>query len=156
MTSRTRYRYIGLGIVLVVLVGMQFRTADRSNPVTSREQDISSQSTIPHTVRDVLVRGCMDCHSNKTDWPWFSYVAPFSWIVSDGVHEGRSHLNFSEWTNRTPQEQRDLLQRITDVVRYDKMPPTPYQWTHAGARLSTSDRFTLYFWARNELSRLSH
>lgn len=142
-------------ILLVCVVALQFWTVDHTNPVVNPATRIEARMSIPRNVQSIMSAACMDCHSNATDWPWFSHVAPVSWIVNDHVEEARSELNFSAWNTYSSRRQRSLLQKIADVVRNERMPPSLYRTTHSGARLSTDDRFALYFWARYASSILA-
>jgi mono/diheme cytochrome c family protein len=86
-----------------------------------------------------LARGaCFDCHSNETVWPWYTNIAPGSWLVQRDVDEGRASLNFSEWDR--PQGEPD---EMLEVIRDGDMPPTSYTLIHPEARLSDADRATL-------------
>ncbi|MGA9533431.1 MAG: heme-binding domain-containing protein [Anaerolineales bacterium] len=86
----------------------------------------------------LAVRACFDCHSNETTWPWYSSIAPFSWLVVHDVQEGRETLNFSEWDRP---EQR--LREIAEVLREGEMPPVYYRWTHPNAGLSAVEKSQL-------------
>src|ERR1700692_3224166 len=71
----------------------------------------------------VLVRACGNCHSNHTDWPWYSHVAPVSgWIARD-VREGRESLNLSEWETYSAPQRRDKLESMCGLISIGKMPP---------------------------------
>lgn len=83
--------------------------------------------------RELAVRACFDCHSNDTVWPWYSNVAPMSWMVQLDVHEGREHLNYSEWDR--PQEGDESA----ETVREDSMPPGYYTLIHPDARLTDAE-----------------
>ncbi|CAN5730190.1 heme-binding domain-containing protein [soil metagenome] len=86
-----------------------------------------------------LARGaCFDCHSNETEWPWYTNVAPGSWLVQNDVDEGRATLNFSEW-NRPQAEVDELF----EVIEEGDMPPVSYRLIHSPARLSERDHMTL-------------
>jgi Haem-binding domain len=88
--------------------------------------------------RALAVRACFDCHSNDTTWPWYSNIAPVSWLVQHDVDDGRRTLNFSEW-NRPQKEARDA----GETVRKGEMPPWIYSIRHASARLSATEKETL-------------
>jgi hypothetical protein len=88
--------------------------------------------------RQVAQRACYDCHSNETIWPWYSRIAPISWLVYRDVQEGRSELNFSEW-GRSEQEFED----IGEVIAEGNMPPLQYLLAHPSARLSAVDKALL-------------
>jgi len=141
--------------LLVCVVALQFWTVDRTNPEVDPNATIQARISIPRNVQSIMTSACMDCHSNATEWPWFSAVAPMSWTVSEHVHEARHELNFSEWTTYSPRKQRDLLQKIADVVRNERMPPSLYRTVHPEAQISTDARFTIYFWAKYASSLLA-
>jgi len=101
---------------------------DHENPPVVAEPAWDSPQT-----RELAVRACFDCHSNETVWPWYSNVAPMSWLVQRDVDEGREHLNYSEW-NR-PQEGDESA----ETVREGSMPPNYYTWTHSEARLTAAE-----------------
>jgi mono/diheme cytochrome c family protein len=83
-------------------------------------------------------RACFDCHSNETFWPWYSNLAPMSWLVQRDVDEGRSRLNFSEW-GLGEQEVDDA----GETIREGEMPPLYYVLLHPQAKLSTQERDAL-------------
>lgn len=85
--------------------------------------------------RRLAVAACYDCHSNETQWPWYSNVAPMSWLVQRDVDQGRDELNFSEW----PAHDDDLA----DAVEDGAMPPRNYTLLHPDARLSDAEKATL-------------
>ena len=68
-------------------------------------------------VKRILERSCYDCHSNRTRWPWYSHVAPVSWLVARDVHEGREEINFSEWPMFDFDEQDHLLEQVEKQVK---------------------------------------
>ena len=111
-----------------------------------------STATVP--LRATLERGCGNCHSERTQWPAYSRVAPVSWLVEHDVHEGREHMNLSRWQQYSNDERIDLLSRIVTQLRQAKMPPKPYLLMHAEARLSAEEQEQLRLWARAERSRL--
>jgi hypothetical protein len=80
------------------------------------------------------VRACYDCHSNETVWPWYTTVAPISWLATRDADEGRSRLNFSQWGSGH-QEVDD----VAGVVREGEMPPVYYGWMHSSARLTAAE-----------------
>src|SRR5262245_46905036 len=96
-------------VVVAVLVAAQFIRPDRSNPPTDGNRTIASYAGVTSELAGVLDRSCGDCHSNATVWPWYSNVAPFSWLMAYGVNEGRKVVNFSDWAGYSPRQQRKLL-----------------------------------------------
>ena len=104
----------------------------------------------PADVRTILERSCYDCHSNRTRWPWYSHVAPGSWLVARDVHRGRKELNFTDWPFFDFEEQQHLLGDIAKDVDRKKMPLWNYLMIHKEARLSDADRQRLVSWARGK------
>jgi len=98
-------------------------------------------------VRAVLRRACYDCHSHETVWPWYSKVAPVSWLVAHDVHEGRQKLNFSTWNRYTPKQQVKKSKESWEEVAAGEMPLWYYLPVHRDAALSAEDRALLRTWA---------
>src|ERR1700741_2725719 len=84
----------------------------------------------------LLRRACYDCHSNETQWPWYTHVAPISWLVEHDVERGRKELNFSEWGTYYPATRRRKLQWIERTLQQETMPPWTYRLLHPGTRLN--------------------
>ena len=124
-------RWTGIGIV-VLLVGIQFIPygRDHSNPPVT--QPIAWDS--PQT-EALAQRACYDCHSNETTWPWYSNIAPISWLIQHDVDEGRQRLNFSEW-DHVPHAAREAA----GTVREGEMPPWYYTVLHPDAKLSDQEK----------------
>lgn len=118
-----------LGSLFVVLQLVPYGR-ERTNPPVVREPAWNSPRT-----RELFLRACVDCHSNETAWPWYSRVAPVSWLVVSDVDEGREHLNVSEWHR----EQRHAHE-AAEMVREGKMPLWFYTPLHPRARLAPAER----------------
>ena len=128
---------IGVAGVLIVI---QFIPVDRSNPPAEGEIMESTE------LKTVLKKSCYDCHSNETVWPWYSYVAPVSWLVADDVHEGRRHLNFSNWQNIEVRKVSKAKQEIWEMVSEGEMPLSKYVLLHPEAKLSEKDKQIIKNW----------
>lgn len=133
-----------LGVLTVGLVGIQFVPVERTNPPV--EQDVSA----PQEVRLILLRACYDCHSNETVWPWYSRVAPVSWMIARDVRDGRAELNFSTWNLLTTKEQVEAMHESWEEVEEGEMPPWFYLPPHPDARLTEADREALRRWSLGE------
>lgn len=126
---------------LVIAVAIQLVPVDRKNP------PVASEIQAPDDVHAILTRACYDCHSNSTKWPWYSYVAPVSWLVAKDVRNGRKAMNFSDWGSYTPHKQESKIQEIWEQVSDDKMPLKIYRPMHPEAKLTDADRAALKSWA---------
>jgi heme-binding protein len=139
---RTWIIALGLGVLLGLVI-IQFVAVDASNPrVTS---DVPSAPA----VKAILRRASYDCHSNETEWPWYSHIAPVSWLLARDVREGRAELNFSTWDQYTTQQRIKKLKETWSEVAEGEMPPWWDRPAHRDARLSEGDRALLREWARN-------
>ncbi len=139
---------VTLGVVAVALVGAQAIRPERSNPPV--EHDVGA----PPEVATVLRRACYDCHSHETVWPWYSLVAPASWLVAHDVAEGREELNFSTWMAYGPKKKAKKLHELSGTVTEGEMPPWVYRVAHPPARLTADEQRALTAWCAGELTRL--
>jgi hypothetical protein len=145
----------GAALLLLLFTGVQLVRPERVNPPTAAGHSLEEHARVPPEVAGVLKRSCMDCHSNRTDWPWYSNVAPASWFVVDHVNQGRRHLNFSRWGEYNRRRTDNLLNEICSTARSGFMPLDSYTLVHRGARLAPGDVRTLCDWAGVERRRLS-
>lgn len=137
--------FIGL-VVLCSLAIHPFGSVKRSDEGRVRVNDLR----VPLEVKALLQRSCKDCHSNQTVWPWYSYVAPGSWLVERDVRRGRDHMNLSNWPQYSFKQQEKLLADIASVAKNHKMPLPQYTLIHRDAKLSDAEADILYQWARLE------
>jgi hypothetical protein len=107
----------------------------------------------PLVVR-ILERSCQNCHSERTAWPWYSYVPPMSWMIESDVARGRGHMNLSRWNGYPPERQQEILSEMSNLVRNRVMPLPRYLLLHPEARLSDAEVVYLYQWAKSERGRL--
>lgn len=103
-----------------------------TNPPVTGEPAWDSPRT-----RELAVRACFDCHSNQTEWPWYSHVAPISWFLQNHVDGGRKHLDFSQWDAKAPQR---AAKHASREVSGGDMPLSTYTWMHPAARLTDAER----------------
>ena len=135
-------------VFVVVFAAAQLVHPGRANPPTDVSRTIEAQIGTTSGLVPVLDRACNDCHSNGTLWPWYTRIAPVSWLMAYGVTEGRKAANFSEWAAYPPERQRKLLAESCRDVSDGKMPGRPYTLLHPEARLSAQDVETICAAAR--------
>jgi hypothetical protein len=133
-------------ILVLLFVAIQFVRPLRSNPPVDPDREITAVHPTAPEVTAILQRSCNDCHSNRTVWPWYSNVAPASWLISHDVREGRDALNLSEWARYVPQKQHKLLGEICEQVREGEMPASQYTLLHRQARLTKTDIQSICNW----------
>ena len=127
-------------VFAAIVILAQFIRIDKSNP------PVRSEISAGPSIQPVLQRVCYNCHSNKTVWPWYSNVAPASWLVGSDVREGREHLNFTEWGTYDSGTQSHKLHGIAEEVQSGDMPPWYYSLMHREARLSPSEQSRILAW----------
>lgn len=136
----------GLGS-LVLLAAIQLVPIDRSNP------PVTADIQAPPAVESILRRACYDCHSNETVWPWYSRIAPISWLIAFDTREGREHLNFSTWEALPAGEKSKLIKETRKTIEEGEMPPWTYLLNHAEAKLSGAERDRLRNWTLSPQNR---
>ena len=130
-----RFTLVAIGVVLALggLIQAVPYGGRHENPPVLAEPSWDTPRT-----RALAVRACFDCHSNETIWPWYSSIAPISWLVQLDVDGGRRAVNFSEW-NRPQREAREAAK----TVREGEMPPWIYTIRSSSARLSVAEKEAL-------------
>ncbi len=134
-----------LKIMMVLLV--VFFIASQFVPVARSNAPVENEISAPAEVKAILKRSCYDCHSNETVWPWYSYVAPMSWLVAHDVEEGREEMNFSRWDRYSDKKKRKKISECWEEVEEGEMPLWFYLPLHPKARLSKIDLEVLRQWA---------
>jgi hypothetical protein len=134
--------------VATAVVAMQAVRYPRTNPPVERDL------IAPADVKAALRGACYDCHSNETGWPWYTAVAPASWIIHHDVEEGRRRLNFSSW-GAYADDPGTLARKLDEIARSvaaGDMAPFYYRMLHPDARLTEAQRDALLAWAKHELA----
>jgi hypothetical protein len=133
-----------LGLALVGLgVAIQLVPVPRDDR-TGTTVTLDAPPAIVAALRDA----CYDCHSQSTVWPWYSRIAPVSWLVAHDVAEGREHLDLSTWSGLRPARRAKLFGEIAEDVEKGEMPPVLYRLAHPEARLDEATRSAIVAWAR--------
>jgi hypothetical protein len=134
-------------IVLIALI--QFIPTQHSNPPAADPVVFADPNA-----EAIARRACYDCHSNQTVWPWYAYIAPFSWYTINHVAEGRAQLNFSDVAATLTQARAgdedgeqtstaELAEESAETINKNEMPPAYYTLIHTDALLSAADKATL-------------
>jgi hypothetical protein len=136
-----RILLIGLAVLVGGFLLIQLAPYGRhhTNPPVLNEPDWDGSET-----RALAQRACFDCHSNQVVWPWYSNIAPVSWLVQRDVDEGREHLNFSDWDATLAHwEDHDVGEEMAETIHEGEMPLPIYLITHPGARLTNAEKTAL-------------
>ncbi len=128
-------------VLVVALVVIQFIPVSKTNP------PVTGEINAPENVMKVFKTSCYDCHSNEVVWPWYSRVAPVSWLVAYDVNEARDHYNFSEWSSYNAKDRQDNREEIWEEVEERHMPLWYYLIMHPEAKLSAEDKEMIKKWS---------
>jgi len=127
-------------LVLLFLLVQIVRPARLNPPVTASIE-------APDEVLAILRQSCFDCHSNETAWPWYSHIAPFSWLIAHDVEEAREHLNFSDWGVLDDRARHDMAEECVEEIAEGEMPLWFYTPLHSGSRVDGTQLAVLRRWA---------
>jgi len=140
-------------VLIIAFIVIQFFRPDRITINEVSADDITKKMQVPDNVQQILKRSCFDCHSNHTVWPWYTNVAPMSWLVAKDVRGGRTKMNFSEWGKIPAAKQEARLESICEEIKEGEMPLKEYLLIHGDAKLSQQDKDALCKWTEDELKR---
>ncbi len=146
---------IFLLILVLALVIIQFIKPDTNNPAEDKTKFIASNMQIPDNIFKQLEKSCFDCHSYRTECPWYSKISPVVYLINSDVKKGREQLNFSVWGDYDKPRMMDKLDGTLTAVKDGEMPLSIYLPMHPEAKLSESDKKMLTDWARTAKEQLS-
>ena len=139
-------------LVLVGIVTMMSVSSEFGRSPADRQ--LLTGALVPPPVFAAIDRACRDCHSEATRYPWYSYIAPVSWLINRDVQSGREHLNLSRWSEYTIARRERCLSEIANQVQDGGMPLSIYVLMHPSARLSIADVHAIFEWTQTERMRL--
>lgn len=142
-------------IMVVIAAAIQLYRPAKTNPPVDATKTLPANSQMPADVAQTIEHSCSDCHTYKTVWPKYSYVAPVSWLIVDDVNEGRRHVNLSEWGTYSAERQQSKLNDICEEVSGGDMPLKQYTWMHAGTKLDQQQRDAICAWTKAEQQRIT-
>ena len=135
-----------LVLIVAVLVGIQFITIDKTNPPVDMKSDFIYITQPPNEIGTMIKTSCYDCHSHHTKYPWYSDVAPFSWLIKEHVNNGRNHLNFSIWPDYKEAKKSHKVSECIEVIKSGEMPMKGYVMFHDEAEISQDQKMALLTW----------
>ena len=135
MRKTALWQSLGALVVLGAAIQLIPYGHNHTNPPVRQEPAWDSPATW-----GLVFRACYDCHSNQTVWPWYSRIAPSSWLIQSDVDTGRGRLNFSEW-DRPQRGTRP--QSVDRRIQRGSMPPWYYVLMHSQAKLSDAEKQVL-------------
>ena len=141
-------------ILVIVFAALQFVPVKMPENAEAGKDDLISSGVVPQDISSILRTSCYDCHSNQTSYPWYSKVAPASWLLAKDIREGRDDLNFSGWGSYNKRRQIGNLDKIKEEVTSGEMPLRNYLLIHRNARLSSEQRNALGKWTEDMTKKI--
>ena len=145
---------VAIGVAAAVAIGGSMIHPFGAPGAAESSQTILREAQIDPAALEIIQRACQNCHSQQTVWPWYSHVAPISWLLARDVQQARLHMNLSRWQDYSADDKLRLLSAIGSAVRNRQMPVQRYLLLHPEARLTDAEREQIYRWTRTERNRL--
>jgi hypothetical protein len=145
---------IFLVILFIAFIALQFVPNNMPKNAEAGKDDLISSGILPSGISSILRTSCYDCHSSQTSYPWYSKVAPASWLLAKDIREGREDINFSEWGSYSKRHQIKNLQKIKEEVTSGDMPLKKYLLIHRHAKLSPEQKTALVKWTEDETNKI--
>jgi hypothetical protein len=138
-------KFIFIGII-AVLIGIQFISIDKTNPTVDDNKDFIRLTNPPAEIGILIKNACYDCHSHNTKYPWYTDVAPVSWLIKEHINNGRRNLNFSTWPDYQESKKAHKIDECIEVVKSGEMPMKAYVMLHEEAEFSQDQKMALLTW----------
>ncbi len=158
MISRTTTKKIlftTLALMLIIFISIQFIRPERNISNQILQTDVSNTFNIPRNVYTLLKNACYDCHSNNTNYPWYSNIQPVGWFLAGDIKNGKSKINFSEFGALSLRRQISKLRGIETQIKNGTMPLSSYQLMHKEAQLTEKQKGLLIDWLQKTKESLS-
>ncbi len=136
-------------ILLFALIIIQFIRPKKNKAEGSQPNYIGNKFAIPADVKSILAKACNDCHSNNTNYPWYSNFQPVLWWLDNHIKDGKKHLNYDEYTNRNLRYQFHKMEETIEMVKEGEMPLNSYTWVHTDAKLTQEEKSKITSWANS-------
>lgn len=141
--------------IVILFIAIQFIPSTQNNDGQESTSDISKTVIVPSKVHSVLKNACYDCHSNNTDYPWYSKIQPVRLMMDRHVKEGKEELNFSEFGSYSTRSQISKLKGLANSIKDNIMPLSSYKLMHKNANLSDEEKNLIINWALQTSDSLS-
>ncbi len=149
-----KFLKILIAVLVCAFIVLQFIPNKMPPNTAAGKDDLLTNAVLPENISSVLRTSCYDCHSNQTSYPWYSKVAPASWLLAKDVRKGREELNFSEWGSYSKRNQIKHLGNIREEVSSGSMPLGIYLVIHRNAKLSQQQKDALVAWTEEETEKI--
>jgi hypothetical protein len=151
--TQNMLRKILLGLLIILIIA-QFIQPPHNSGAAASPTDITHAVAVPDSVMAVLETACYDCHSNHTNYPWYSKITPVNWWLNNHINEGKRHFNFSDFNKGSYKRKTKRLDEVAETVEKHEMPLNSYLWIHKEAKLTEAQQKMIIDWAKNAEQKL--
>jgi len=145
----------GLLVLLIIILAIQLIQPARNKSGQVVSTDLSKTLSVPESVNGILKKSCYDCHSNHTDYPWYTNIQPLGWWMRSHISAGKEELNFNEFDTYSRRRQLSKLKSIAESIEDEAMPLPSYTLMHQAAKLSKNEKTLILNWVKNTRDSLS-
>ena len=132
-----------------ILILIQFFRINKENPVVNSSNDFLIINKAPDSIAQTIRSSCYDCHSNETQYPWYSNIAPVSWVIKHHINEGREKMNFSDWGQYSSKKRQRKVDGAIEMIEGNDMPLKSYTLIHRDAILNPAKKDSLIIWLKS-------
>ena len=141
-------------LIIIILISIQFVRPEKNAGEEIAQNQITANYRVPDDVQLVLKVSCYDCHSNTTQYPWYSKIQPVAWMLDDHIVEGKKELNFSTFSTYPTYRRYKKFKEISGEVKDGEMPLFSYTIIHRDAVLNDNQKLLLQNWATNAMKEM--
>jgi hypothetical protein len=141
-------------VLIIILIGIQFIRPVRNQSEQVLSTDITKTFTVPDSILNILKTSCYDCHSNNTNYPFYTNIQPIGWMMDRHIKNGKDKLNFSDFGSYSRRRQKSKLKSIVSQIQHEKMPISSYSIMHKDI-LTSGNKVLIINWANKTIDSLS-
>jgi hypothetical protein len=135
-------------VLLLILVIAQFFGPDKNDGDIASVEAFVAETNPPENVLEIMKTSCFDCHSSKTNYPWYNNITPVNYWLNDHIKDGKKHLNFSNWSSYSLKKKEHKMDELYEEVEKGEMPLNSYTWTHSEANLTQDQIDAIVTWGK--------
>lgn len=143
-------------VLLVAFIIIQFIHPKKNKAEGAQPNAIANVFTVPADVKSIMAKACNDCHTNNTRYPWYAKIQPVHWWLNNHVKEGKEHVNYDEYTNKSLRYQYHKMEETIEMVKEGHMPLKSYLWIHKDAKLTEEEKSKITNWAQSVMDTMKN
>jgi DNA replicative helicase MCM subunit Mcm2 (Cdc46/Mcm family) len=141
-------------VLLAALVIIQFIHPKKNKAEGQQPNYIGTAYAIPEDIKTIFAKACNDCHTNNTNYPWYTNIQPVHWWLNKHINNGKKEINFDEYTKRSLRFQYHKMEEVIEQVKEGEMPLNSYTWVHKNAKLTSEEKAKITGWAQSVMDTM--